>query len=201
MYGLVNKALQEWTIKEHGQEIWRTIKSQSDLETELFVNMQTYDDAITYNMVGKASEITNIPAGEILESLGQFWIEFTAEQGYGKMLRMAGNSFPAFLKNLNNLHERVGSTYHDLQPPGFTCIEVNEKNLILKYESDRDGLSPMVVGLLKGLAKRFNIEISLQHTKTKEEVGYDEFNIQIVSPLNEQLVVNEFKNGGDVFPN
>ena len=43
--------------------------------------------------------------------------------------------------------------------------------------SKRPGLEEMVVGLIHGLGERFGSKVSVEMTKTKEEVGHAEFHI------------------------
>ena len=51
------------------------------------------------------------------------------------------------------LHFRIGNMMPHLVPPTFQVSNVTENSLTLTYISERKGLSPMVLGLIKGLGK------------------------------------------------
>ena len=58
--------------------------------------------------------------------------------------------------NLNNLHDRISSTFLNYRPPNFRVWEGDGKDVEILYLSERIGLTPFVEGLLQGLAQRFN---------------------------------------------
>ena len=64
-----------------------------------FLSMSPYPDKLTFDLVTSASEVLNVPVEDLLFAFGEYWILYTADQGYGNMLELAGDSFPKFLKN------------------------------------------------------------------------------------------------------
>lgn len=68
-------------------------------------------------------------------------------------MRMAGADLRQFLNNLNSIHLKLAFTMPHLPPPSFHCEDIDNKTLRLHYYSQRYGLGPVVLGLLKGLAK------------------------------------------------
>jgi hypothetical protein len=119
-------------------------------------------------LVAAASEILSIPSDTLLEAFGEYWILYTAERGYGEMLNLAGDSLPAFLKNLNMLHGRVSNLMPELAPPQFECINEQENSIDLIYRSHRIGMVPMLLGLIKGLGKRFGKEVVIQQAENNK---------------------------------
>ncbi len=178
MYGLVNQAIQGLVTKEFGEESWLEIKAKAGVTDPIFVSMQSYDDSVTYGLVGAASEVLDMNASDLLEAFGEYWVLYTAEEGYGEMLDMAGNTFPEFLSNLNHLHRRVGDIMPGLTPPSFECEIVSEQEIKLFYTSRREGLDPMVTGLIKGLAKRFGlkkVKVVLSESKKVKDLSKSTF--------------------------
>ncbi len=169
MFGLVNKGLEDMVCSQYGEEIWEEIKSKAEVEIEAFISMDAYPDDITYRLVDAASVVMKIPATDILEAFGRYWILFTATEGYGSLMEMAGDNLPEFLQNLDNLHARVGLSFPNLQPPSFLCSDLEVQSLKLHYYSDRPGLTPMVVGMLKGLGEKFDTEVDIQLTNSKSQ--------------------------------
>ncbi len=178
MYGLVNRAIEEMAIQVAGQEIWEAIKLKAGVEETTFLSMQAYPDKITYDLVEAASEILEVPADDLLRQFGKHWILFTAQEGYGSLLEASGSDLREFIENLDTMHSRIATTMPELNPPSFECEENAPDLLTIRYFSDREGLAPMVVGLLEGLGEMFNTPIFVEHEDTKREKGYDTFNVK-----------------------
>jgi hypothetical protein len=165
MYGLVNKAIEEMVCTHYGESTWEAIKQEAALtDIDYFVSMESYPDDVTHRLVRAACKVLNLSSEEILQAFGEYWVTYTAEEGYGEMLAMAGDNLPEFLRNLDNLHMRVGLNFPELKPPSFQANAVDQNALQLDYHSGRQGLAPMVIGLLKGLGRRFKTEVDVSQT-------------------------------------
>ena len=112
-----------------------------------------------------------------LEAFGEHWILYTARQGYGELMTMFGASMREFLGNLDNMHTRVGLSFPQLQPPSFVVRDAGPRTLELEYHSRR--LAPMVVGLLKGLARGFSEEVAVEHVHGRDRDGFDLFRVEL----------------------
>lgn len=168
MFGLVNKGLEDMVCSQYGEETWEAIKVKADVGIEAFISMDAYPDDITYRLVDAASAVMEMPATDILEAFGKYWLLFTADEGFGSLIEIAGDNLPEFLQNLDNLHARVGLSFPGLQPPSFLCSDLEQESLKLHYYSDRPGLTPLVVGMLKGLGEKFDTDVDIQLTNSKE---------------------------------
>jgi hypothetical protein len=168
MYGMVNKGVADLVINRYGEEKWKEILDKAKVETEAFISMESYPDEVTYSLIGATSEVLKISTKEVLELFGEYWISFTAQEGYGHLMDMAGANLTDFLKNLDRLHSSVGHIMPKLNPPSFKCTDIKPDSLKLHHYSDRPGLEDMVTGLIKGLGKRFKTkcEVTLLESKT-----------------------------------
>jgi len=176
MYGLVNKAVEDLVCSKFGQDAWDEIKQKAGVDEELFISMDAYPDDITYNLVGAASEVLGLTPAQVLEAFGEYWVVHTAQEGYGDLLKLGGDSLPTFLQNLNTLHSHVSVVFPHLKPPSFECTDVSDTSLRLHYHSSRAGLAPMVIGLVKGLGTMFATEVTISQTCSREEgAPHDEF--------------------------
>jgi heme-NO-binding protein len=176
MYGLVNKAVVDLVTSKFGQDAWNKIKQKAEVDIDVFVSMDAYPDDITYRLVGAASEVLKIPAEQVLEAFGEWWVLYTANEGYGPLLNASGSNLREFLMNLDALHARVALTMPQLKPPRFRVVDVDPSTMRLEYYSTRQGLAPMVVGLLKGLGIRFKTPIEISHERKAE---HDEFTLRV----------------------
>lgn len=172
MYGLINKAVHGLVVEQFGEEAWERIRLRAGIADEEFVSMENYDDKVTYDLVGAASEELGLAPEVILEGFGGYWVKYTGVEGYGHLLDSAGSSLPEFLGNLDQMHARVKLAFPDLKPPRFQVVDSDEKGLVLHYYSHRPGLAPLVTGLVKGLAERFGDRVEVEHHR--DGVGEDE---------------------------
>ena len=116
MYGLVNRAIQGLVENQFGTEAWERICARADIDGGAgFVAMEAYDDAITYALVGAASEELGLDAGTVLQSFGEYWTLYTIEEGYGDMLTMMGSTLDEFLDNLDSV-AGSGKVFPKLSP-------------------------------------------------------------------------------------
>lgn len=179
MYGLVNKAIHDMVCSRFGEETWKEIQQKAEIGVDTFISMESYPDDVTHNLVKAASLVLGLPASEIMKAFGEFWVQYTSQEGYGELMAMSGDTLPEFLQNLDDLHTRVGISFPKLQPPSFDCEEVEEQTIHLHYHSHREGLAPMVVGLVKGLGTHLNTDVEVTQTQSKSDgADHDEFTIQ-----------------------
>ncbi|AFY36408.1 heme NO-binding domain-containing protein [Calothrix sp. PCC 7507] len=176
MYGLVNKAIQDMVCSRFGEGIWQEIKQKAEVDVDVFISMEGYPDDLTHRLVKAASVILGLSPADIMQAFGEFWVQYTSEEGYGEMIDMSGETLPEFLENLDNLHARVGVSFPKLQPPSFECSDMEEGSLSLHYHSHREGLTPMILGLVKGLGTRFDTEVDITQTQSRDDgAEHDEF--------------------------
>ena len=183
MYGLVNKGLEDLICKDHGEAAWQRIKNRAGVDTDGFLSMDVYPDQMTYGLVGAASEELGIPAEQLLRAFGRHWIVFTGRTGYAALFDLFapnGAGLREFLKNLDNLHTRVGLSFPQLMPPSFRCLdEAGGRSTRLQYLSKRPGLAPMVEGLLEGLSDLFHTPIRIARIPAEESAeGCVEFLVE-----------------------
>ena len=178
MYGMVNKAIEDMVVMQHGESVWEQIKAKAGVAVDVFMSNESYSDDITYNLVGAASKVLKIPAEQILIGFGEHWVLHTAQAGYGGLMNAAGKSLPEFMRNLPNFHSRVTMIFPKLQPPHFECTDITERSLRLHYHSHRQGLAPFVVGLMQGLGKKFATPVTVRQTAVKgQDVNHDIFEV------------------------
>jgi Haem-NO-binding len=179
MYGLVNKAIADMVCSQFGDATWQQIREGAAVQEGTFLSMEGYPDDVTHRLVKSASQVLGLSPAQIMEAFGEFWVKYTATEGYGELMDMSGDTLPEFLQNLDNMHARVGVSFPQLRPPSFECDEVDDHELTLEYRSEREGLAPMVLGLVKGLGNRFDTDVEVTQTLHRSEgADHDEFSIK-----------------------
>lgn len=160
MYGLINNSLKDMIREKFGEDKWQEVLTASGVPDDSFLAMRSYDDAVTYTLAGAASDVLGAPVDACLEMFGEYWVLETATKSYGVLLDSAGNDMLEFLSNMNALHDRITSTFLNYIPPEF-FVESQDNSHKIHYISKRKGLTPFVVGLLKGLAIRFDHNLTI----------------------------------------
>lgn len=179
MYGLVNQGLQDFVSSVGGDALWRDVRTAAGAEPVTFVSMDVYPDATTFDLVTAASRVLDMPTDELLRAFGKHWILYTARRGYGAIFDTMGRTLVEFLTNLDMMHARLSLTMPELRPPSFVCEPLDDGRIRIEYRSDRDGLAPMVVGLLEGLAEMYGHDMSVRHTGPRAlDRDHDEFVIE-----------------------
>ncbi|MFN5147933.1 MAG: heme NO-binding domain-containing protein [Flavobacteriia bacterium] len=180
MYGIVNQSIQGLVTDNHGRDKWEKIKVRSGLLQDYFISNEPYEDNITYELIGAASEVLELSEDEVLRSFGEYWILKTGYERYGDLMKAGGKNLYEFLCNLPNFHGRIMLIYPDLRPPEFVVERISEKEVTLHYYSARKGLTHFVIGLIQGLAKMFQetVEISVKDQEYTD-VWHDVFQLKI----------------------
>jgi len=176
VYGLINSSLQRMIREKFGEEQWIRVFSASGVPEDSFLSMRSYDDAITYDLVTAASAVLGAPVEACLEMFGEWWVLQTAARSYGPLMDAAGQDLVQFLSNMNALHDRITGTFVNYVPPEFRVETVEGGRHRIHYISKRQGLTPFVVGLLKGLATRFDSDLEI-HSQTAVPVTSGEHTV------------------------
>lgn len=181
MYGLVNQAMRDLLIKRYGKPRWEEICKVAKISSEDFNLVQDYPDALTDQIISAAQKLLGLSPEELLKALGFYWITYTANEGYGDLMAMFGRDFKSCLKNLNRMHSQMGAMLPKLEPPKFLVEDQNPQKILIHYYSIREGLAPMVIGLLEGLAHKFQDKIKITHFKKNTRSDHDEFEVEFES--------------------
>jgi hypothetical protein len=161
MYGLIHSALQHLVVEKFGQEKWNEALKIAGIPQDSFFSTRSYDDEITFTLAGAVSEVVGAPLDDCLELFGEYWLTSFAPQSYDMLIRAAGDSLFEFLENLNSLHDRISTTFVGYVPPSFHLQRKSETNATVEYRSSRTGMVPFVVGIIKGMQDRFNVNIKI----------------------------------------
>ena len=183
MYGLINRAVEGLATELGGKDAWNAVRKAAGCDDPTFVSMELYPDEVTYALVNAASQVFKVPQDEVLRKFGEYWIRFTAEEGYGELLKSSGANFIEFVSNLNRLHSQVGRALPELRPPSFLVRQESADVILVDYFSHREGLTPMIEGLFHGLAAKYGetIEIELLENASAESKAAARFRIQVTA--------------------
>lgn len=169
MYGLLNRAIEELVTMRAGRSAWSAVRERAGVGEIAFVSIRPYPDSMTYDLVSAASQVLRCSQGEVLRAVGRQWIPFAKNEGFGSLLETAGHDLRDLLLHLDSLHARLGLTMPGLAPPSFLVDEQPEEVLHVHYYSQREGLAPMVVGLIEGLGELFETPVQVSQVRERED--------------------------------
>ena len=182
MYGLVNQAIRDLVLSSFDKATWSSVCQHANVHQDQFLDLKSYPDELTYSLVTAASATLAMPPATVLREFGRHWVKFTSRSGHKEVF----DSFPksregmsAFLDHLDDMHARIMMAMPDLLPPQIACTDVTETHLRVQYGSSRQGLEPMMIGLLEGLLDFFHVRgaVSLEHSRVEDGQNVAEFRI------------------------
>jgi hypothetical protein len=156
MYGMIHRAIRSMALERLGKAAVDQVIQQAGHGPNAFISGSTYDDAVTLSLIGSCAAALEIDVPTFLEHFGEYWIEFASSGAYASLMTIGGSDLPTFLNNLDRLHQSVQAAMPQARLPSFTVQELGETFIRVSYVSERRGLENFVVGLLRGLLKRFN---------------------------------------------
>lgn len=174
MYGIVNKAMEDLVVSSAGEESWQKIKALAGLQELQILESSNYDDDITNRLLSAASQVLEQSVDDLLYAFGNHWVMYTGREGWVSLFSASGDDLISFLMNLDDMHARVNAAMPEGKMPEFTLFE-KDGAYQLEYRSSREGLAPMVAGILSGLAEQFDESWDIKHIDQREHRGFDTF--------------------------
>ena len=151
----MNKALESFAESRMGAVRLESLKTRLGRKGLFFISVEAYPDAETYNLVNALAAEEGSSPERLLVDFGEYWLEYATKSEFGHLLGLMGNDFVCFFENINEIHAPINYCFPKLNPPAFQVEKKGEREFLLHYTSNREGLAPMVVGFIKGTGKRF----------------------------------------------
>lgn len=114
---------------------------------------------------------------------GEQFLLWCHESGYEKTLQLLGRSLMDFLENLDALHDHLAVIYPQMKAPSFRCVE-QDGILHLHYYSERSGLSVIVQGIVKSVARELygtEVRVECIHLEQTGGQNHAEFVVTTVT--------------------
>ncbi|CAJ0931045.1 unnamed protein product, partial [Mesorhabditis belari] len=171
--GWVHITVSTLIIRKYGLDLWKEIKRKAGFadETEFEVQ-QYYDDSDTFRIFRTAAATLGVSVDDMWELYGDHLITYASETGWSRMLACMADNLQDFLDNLNSMHYFIDQIAFksEMKGPSFQCEDQGDGSLRLHYFSNRQGLYPIVKGLVRKTAKYlFDIEVSINVLERQQE--------------------------------
>lgn len=169
MYGIINKALQEMVINNHGVNTWEAVKNKAQIEIDIFFNDEMYNDAITHRLVDALCDIASITAAQVFYNIGEWYVVQTIGKKYAGMVQTGGKTLKDFFENLPALYGSVKRLYFPNTPSSISISDIEENSVLVCYHGPRPNLEEIVRGGLSGFCIVFNAQpkVTIIENKSK----------------------------------
>jgi hypothetical protein len=166
MKGVIVNCLAELVKEKFGEDKWEEALEKAGLNKRTaFLATEDVDDQLVLKVINAVCEILNISLQQAADAFGEYWMCNFAPKVY-KVYYDGVNSAKDFLMRMDYVHQVSTKNIPDARPPRFEYEWIDEKTLIMKYNSKR-GLIDFMVGLIKGVGKYYKED--LQVTKLSNE--------------------------------
>ncbi len=168
MKGLVFTEFIEMVESQMGFETVHEIIENANLPSQgIYTAVGTYPEEEMVSLLVELNRKTNIPIPDLLESFGQYLFErFT--KLYSHFLEGKNSTFEFLEKLEDYIHVEVLKLYPDALLPTIDTRSEGTNQMTLSYKSPRK-LSALALGLIKGCAKHFGEELSIQQITVKKD--------------------------------
>ena len=166
MHGIIFQQLQSFVTKNYGVKQWLDLLSATDLKDKIYLPTKVYPDGEAVAIVTKASEVTKIPAKDILESFGEF-IAPSLLKIYAASIDPQWNTIDLLEHVENTIHKAVRFADKTATPPELVCERPSKKAVTINYSSKRK-MVDVGVGIIKAIAKIKNEIVEIKRTDGEE---------------------------------
>lgn len=176
MYGLLVQGIAEYLRTTLGDQKWEEIRKRAGVRQHTFTTHKVYSETVIPRICQAAVDLTGVSRDDLMESFGQYFVNFTGSFGYNRIQKVLGRNLRDFLNGLDNLHEYLRFSYPKLKPPSFLCENETRHSIMLHYRSRRKGYVAYVKGQIKAIGKIIygqDVQISV----VKEDMMRDRVNV------------------------
>lgn len=172
MYGLIHRYLKDHIIEAEGEAMWAAIAAELHISPTELISQEMYDDALTFELVGIASRRMGQPLDDCLGAFGRYWVRRVSQDTYRAIMDFTGRDLVTFIRNLDRMHHSVVTAMPRARVPSFALVEESERELVVRYRSERSGLEPFVLGLLEGLLDRFGLGGTVERADDRNNAAH-----------------------------
>ena len=163
MHGVVNKALERFTIDTYGFELWKKVVSACPHAVVFYEAMLCYPDQDSYDLLNQLSGFLNKPNADLLEDMGTYLVVHRNQDGFRRLLRFGGADFRDFLFSLNEFNARIDLIMPDLNLPQINVVCGAENQISIRLAPSWFEFTYLCIGILHAMADDYGSLISLAH--------------------------------------
>lgn len=160
MKGVIFNVLEELVIETAGMESWNAILAASGSDG-IFTSGESYSDEELFAIVAEVCKALDMPAEKVIGIFGEYLFD-QLDVRHPSFVAHA-NGLKDFLMSVDTvIHGEVLKLYTNPNLPRFEYQDRGDNELTMHYRSPRK-LCILAEGLVRGAAKRFGQEITIEH--------------------------------------
>jgi hypothetical protein len=169
MHGSIFTLLKRYVQTQYDHSTWVHLLEASGLGPTDFDHKTVYPDEHMYALVGKAAELTGIPAAELQEKFGEYLVPDLMYM-YSKLVDPAWRTLEMIEHTEGVMHKRVRQEHEHNAPPVLDVRRTGPHELLIEYVSARR-MGALAVGIVRGLAVYFDEADRIEVEPTTREDG------------------------------
>lgn len=169
MHGIIFTLLKRYVQTTYDHSAWVRLVEESGLSAADFNHRDVYPDEHLYTLVGTAAEHTGIPATELQEKFGEYLVPDLLYM-YHKLMQPEWRTLEMLEHTEKVMHTQVRAHHPENRPPVLDVQRTGPQEVLVEYVSPRR-MGALAVGIVRGLARYFDEEDSIEIEPTTSENG------------------------------
>jgi hypothetical protein len=162
MKGIVFNLLEEVVIRNYGDDTWDELLTRTGLDGA-YTSLGSYPDEHVGELVGAASGMLGLTAGEVLRWFGQEAMPLLAAR-YPVFFSSQTSTRPFLLSVNGIIHPEVRKIYPGADVPTFEFRDGLDGRLMMAYRSPRR-LCALAQGFAEGAAAHYGERLEFEHVE------------------------------------
>jgi hypothetical protein len=161
MHGRIFWELRAYTEAAYGAKSWPNLLKIAGVEEKVYLG-KAYPDTEMVELIAAAATLGGKSVPELLGDFGAFLAPHLLTI-YGHLIKQEWRTLEVIDQTERVGHSTVRQQEPGMAPPFLSVKRLGAEKIVLIYSSPRK-LCALAVGMIKGLGKHFNEEVSVQHT-------------------------------------
>jgi predicted hydrocarbon binding protein len=162
VHGIIFSEMKKYVDTKFGGDTWATLLTSAGLQSNVYLNMQSYPDQEAIAIVMSASKATGKPAFTILEDFGEF-IAADLVNMYKTLVRPEWKTLELLENVERTIHVVVRARHPGAVPAQITCTRTSANEVQVTYNSPRK-MCPLAKGIIQGVGHHYNQRLSVTET-------------------------------------
>ena len=154
MHGSIFVLLKRFVENTADYSTWIKLLESAGINHAAYQMQEMYPTRELFAIVHKASELTGVPAYDLMEQFGEFLVPDLLLV-YSKYINPEWRTYDMLLHTEAAMHGAVRKHDNRTNPPLLLVTKKGSKQLMVDYHSKRK-MAGVAVGIIKGIARYYN---------------------------------------------
>lgn len=160
MHGIILSKLKGFVIDSHGNDAWKQLVDEADLDSGMFLPTQSYDDSTVVAIIKTASEMTGTSSPELQRAFGEY-LSSDLLQMYDSLIDTDWTALDLIEHTEEQIHTVVRLQKPNASPPELESERHSPDEVVVRYGSDRQ-LCDVAKGIIQGVSDHYNEQLTIK---------------------------------------